>query len=170
MSDGTSAPAATADRESGAGRDDRMELRLWLRLLTCSTMIERRMHAMLREYFATTLPRFDMLAQLERAPEGMTMGELSARLMVSNGNITSLVERLAEEGLIRRTPSPTDRRSHRVTLTQDGRRVFGAMSTTHARWIDDLLSGVTREDKARLYDLLGKLKTSVKSHVTKDMP
>jgi DNA-binding MarR family transcriptional regulator len=158
--------SATTDRETAAGRDDRLELRLWLRLLTCSTLIERRMRAMLREQFETTLPRFDMLAQLERSPEGLTMGELSARLMVSNGNITGLVDRLVEEGAIRRTPSPTDRRSSRVNLTPEGRKLFATMSSAHARWIDDLLAGVGREDKARLYDLLGKLKSSAKAPPT----
>lgn len=156
-------PAHASDRESAAGRDDRLELRLWLRLLTCSTLVERRMRAMLREQFETTLPRFDMLAQLDRTPEGMTMGELSARLMVSNGNITGLVDRLVEEGAIKRVPSQTDRRSSRVSLTQDGRKLFAVMSTAHARWIDDLFAGIGREDKARVYDLLGKLKTSVKT-------
>lgn len=159
----TQAALLASDRESAAGRDDRLELRLWLRLLTCSTLIERRMRAMLREQFETTLPRFDMLAQLERVPDGMTMGELSARLMVSNGNITGLVDRLVEEGSLRRTPSQTDRRSSRVSLTSEGRKLFAAMSAAHARWIDDLFAGIGREDKARLFDLLGKLKLSVKS-------
>jgi len=153
---------STADRESAAGRDDRLELRLWLRLLTCSTMIERQMRAMLRQEFETTLPRFDVLAQLERVSEGMTMGELSQRLMVSNGNITGLVDRLVEEGAIRRLPSQTDRRSTRVSLTPEGRKIFAAMSSAHAQWIDQVFAGVGREDKLRLYDLLGKLKGSAR--------
>lgn len=164
MSDpSTSMLPAAGDRESAAGRDDRLELRLWLRLLTCSTLIERRIRGALRERFETTLPRFDVLAQLERAPDGMTMGELSTRLMVSNGNITGLVDRLVEEGLLRRQPSPTDRRSSRVSVTPEGRKAFGAMSAAHAHWIDELFAGMNRDDKARLYDLLSKLKTSVRT-------
>lgn len=151
------------DRESALARDDKLELRVWLRLLTCANLIEGRVRAGLREEFGITLPRFDLLAQLDRAPEGLTMGELSGRLMVSNGNITGLTDRLVAEGLVARLPSRADRRQSRVRLTPAGKRAFDAMTPTHERWIDDMLAGLTRAEMAQLLDLLAKLKRSVQS-------
>lgn len=156
------APAAT-DRESAVLRDDKLELRVWLRLLTCANLIEGRVRAGLRETFDITLPRFDLLAQLDRAPDGLTMSELSDRLMVSNGNITGLVDRLASEGLIMRAPSPSDRRRNRVKLTPAGKRAFDAMTPIHERWIDDLFAGLTRGEMGELLALLAKLKLSLQS-------
>jgi DNA-binding MarR family transcriptional regulator len=156
------APAQN-DRESALVRDDKLELRVWLRLLTCANLIEGHVRAGLRETFSITLPRFDLLAQLDRAPDGLTMGELSDRLMVSNGNITGLVDRLVTEGLIARAPSPSDRRRSRVKLTPAGKRAFDAMTPVHERWVDDLLAGLSRTEMADLLALLAKLKRSVQA-------
>ena len=158
------APVSSAtDRESALARDDKLELRVWLRLLTCANLIESRVRAGLREDFQITLPRFDLLAQLDRAPDGLTMGELSDRLMVSNGNITGLVERLVSEGSIARAPAPGDRRRSRVKLTPAGKRAFDAMTPTHERWIDDLFAGLSRSEMADLLALLAKLKRSIQA-------
>src|SRR5262249_31496869 len=109
-------------------------VRTWIRLLMCSHMIESQVRGRLREEFATTLPRFDVLAQLERTfraePRGLTMGELSRRLMVSNGNLTGLTARLLREKLVERVPSP-DRRTQRVRLTPSGKRAFDRMAAAH---------------------------------------
>ena len=153
--------ADIADRESGLARGDKLELRVWLRLLTCSNLIETRVRAGLRESFGVTLPRFDVLAQLDRAPDGLSMGELSDRLMVSNGNVTGLVDRLVGEGLVARLPSPADRRQNRVKLTPAGKRAFDAMTPAHERWVDDLLAGLSRAEMAPLLELLAKLKRSI---------
>ncbi len=150
------------DRESALMSDDKLELKLWLRLLTCSSLIQGEVRARLREAFATTLPRFDLLAQLDRAPDGLTMGELSSRLMVSNGNVTGLTEALVREGLVSRLPEPDDRRSLRIRLTAAGKRAFDAMTPTHERWIDQMMAGLTRAEKAHLLALLGKLKASAR--------
>jgi DNA-binding MarR family transcriptional regulator len=149
------------DRESGLARDDKLELRVWLRLLTCANLVEGQVRNGLRETFEITLPRFDLLAQLDRAPEGLTMGELSNRLMVSNGNVTGLTERLVSEGLVARLPSPRDRRESRVKLTAQGKRIFDRMTPVHERWIDELFAGLSRAEMAQLLDLLGKLKSSL---------
>lgn len=149
------------DRESGLARDDKLELRVWLRLLTCANLVEGQVRNGLRETFDITLPRFDLLAQLDRAPEGLTMGDLSNRLMVSNGNVTGLTERLVSEGLVARLPSPRDRRESRVKLTAQGKRVFDRMTPVHERWIDELFAGLNRTEMAQLLDLLGKLKSSL---------
>jgi DNA-binding MarR family transcriptional regulator len=153
-------PAAN-DRETATHRDDKLELRLWLRLLTCSSLIERNVRTALRARFGTTLPRFDLLAQLDRAPDGLTMSELSARMMVSNGNITGLADRLIEEGLVKRTPSARDRRSAHLSLTPSGKRAFDEMTPEHEAWIDTMMAGLSRQEMQQLFGLLGKLKTSV---------
>jgi DNA-binding MarR family transcriptional regulator len=151
------------DRESALLSDDKLELKLWLRLLTCSSLIEAEVRARLRETFATSLPRFDLLAQLDRAPVGLTMGELSSRLMVSNGNVTGLTDALVREGLVSREPEPEDRRSLRIRLTETGKRSFDAMTPTHEQWIDRMMAGLSRAEMAHLLELLGKLKQSVRS-------
>ena len=103
-----------ADRESAVASDDKLELKVWLRLLTCANLIEGQVRNLLRENFATTLPRFDLLAQLDRAPDGLTMGELSSRLMVTNGNVTALADALVREGLVSRARHPSGRPPRRA--------------------------------------------------------
>src|SRR5262245_26239746 len=110
--------------------DHEAELRLWLRLLTCTTLIEGEVRSRLREVFDVTLPRFDLMAQLDKAPAGMTLGELSQRMMVSNGNVTGLAERLVAQGLVERRTAPNDRRAQLVNLTAEGRRAFRSMART----------------------------------------
>ena len=120
-----SARAESVDAEFKVEQDPdrhRAELRLWLRLLTCANLIEAEIRKRLREQFGTTLPRFDLMAQLERAPAGILLGEVSRRMMVSTGNVTGLVERLAQEGAIERLVSERDRRAVRVRLTPRGIR------------------------------------------------
>jgi DNA-binding MarR family transcriptional regulator len=141
--------------------DHGAELRLWLRLLTCSTLIETEIRRRLREKFDCTLPRFDLMAQLERARDGMVLGELSRRMMVSPGNMTALVERLVESGHISRTTLPADRRVHIVALTSFGRAEFKTMADEHAEWIAELLGGISAKDVDALLERLGRLKGSI---------
>jgi DNA-binding MarR family transcriptional regulator len=136
-------------------------LRLWLRLLTCTLMIERRIKSRLRERFDTTLPRFDLMAQLERAPGGLTMSELSRRLMVTGGNVTGLVDPLVAAGLVERLAVPGDRRAAAVRLTSRGRRAFLAMAGEHERWVIAMMAGVSERDRGELAALLARLKQSV---------
>jgi DNA-binding MarR family transcriptional regulator len=147
--------------------EGKQALRLWLRLLTCSTMVEQRMRQLLKEEFNTTLPRFDLLAALDRAEGGLTMGELSRWLMVSNGNVTGVADRLEAEGLIKRTPSPDDRRTQIVTITEKGRKDFKSMATAHESWIKELFSDLSSADVESLMDLLTRAKQSVVKN-TKD--
>lgn len=141
------------------------ELRLWLRLLTCSTLIETEVRRRLREEFDFTLPRFDLLAQLERAPEGMVLGEVSKRMMVSAGNITSLVDRLVQSGHILRTTSPTDRRVQVISLTPYGHAEFRKMAARHGDWIGNLFGGLSQRDSAALMKELAKLKRSIRAEL-----
>ncbi|SDG75368.1 MarR family winged helix-turn-helix transcriptional regulator [Roseospirillum parvum] len=157
-------PADTPrDRENAVADDAALEVRLWLRLLTCTTLIEREIRTGLGRDFRSTLPRFDALAQLERAEargETLSMGELSRRMMVSNGNVTGLVDRLVDEGLVERLAAPKDRRTQIVRLTPAGHSHFGKMAPVHHDWVRRMMAQVPRQDLARLHDLLGTLKRS----------
>ncbi len=143
-------------------RDDHHEsLRLWLRLLSCSTLIENHIRQRLQGEFATTLPRFDLMAQLERCPDGLKMGELSKRLMVTGGNVTGITDMLENEGLVARVIDSRDRRAFRVKLTPSGERMFKKMAAEHERWIVDLLDGLPSRGKEQLAALLHNLKIHV---------
>lgn len=142
--------------------DHQAEVRLWLRLLTCTTLIEGEVRTRLRQQFEVTLPRFDLMAQLQRMPQGMTLGELSRRMMVSNGNITGLVERLVGLALVERISNPDDRRAAFVRLTPAGHRSFAQMAERHAEWIAELFQGLSDGDIAHLMRLLARLKQSVR--------
>ncbi len=149
------------DAESRVSHADHKALRLWLRLFTCSTMIERGIRLRLRERFGITLARFDYLAQLARSPAGLRMQELSRRLMVTDGNVTGLTRELAAEGLVERRPGPTDRRVHMVRLTPKGRRTFGAMALVHERWVVDRLAALDAAERDALHASLGRLKRAL---------
>jgi DNA-binding MarR family transcriptional regulator len=146
------------DLESRLSDDDHQALKLWLRLLSCTTRVEDRIRQRLRQEFGTTLPRFDLLAQLERHPDGLTMRALSQRLMVTGGNVTGITDQLEAEGLVQRETRPEDRRSFIVRLTPQGRRQFKRMAATHEGWIVELFAGWTPAQKTQVQDLLGLLK------------
>ncbi len=156
------------DRETKASErpgDHKEELRLWLRMLTCSTLIEREIRTRLREEFRTTLPRFDLMAQLEKSATGMTVGEVSQRLMVSNGNVTTVVSGLVEEGLIDKRPAPHDRRVQVISLTAQGRKQFRAMAERHEAWIADVFADLPAPDIAALMRLLSSTKISIQKAI-----
>ena len=149
------------DRESRVKEGDHEALRLWLRLLTCTNLIEGAIRSELRRGFDCTLPRFDLMAQLERHPEGLRMGELSRRLMVTGGNVTGITDQLVREGLVTREAPPDDRRAFVVTLTPAGRKAFQRMAQAHEEWVVGLLDSLTAGERRQLYALLAKLKTGV---------
>ncbi|GHC87579.1 MarR family transcriptional regulator [Pseudorhodoferax aquiterrae] len=146
------------DLEARAHSEHPQELRLWLRMLTCTQQVERQIRARLRTQFATTLPRFDLMAQLERVPAGLKMRELSARLMVTGGNVTGITDQLVAEGLVERVDVEGDRRAYRVRLTARGRAQFRAMAQQHEQWIVEAFAGLGARDIATLHKLLGKVK------------
>jgi DNA-binding MarR family transcriptional regulator len=139
------------------------ELRLWLRLLTCANLVEAGIRKRLADQFDTTLPRFDLLAQLERSPKGMTLGDLSRRMMVTNGNVTGLADRLVQQGLLKRTPLPQDRRVQIVKLTPKGHSQFSKMAAAHENWIAEQFGQLSAKEINELWRTLGKLKESIKS-------
>jgi DNA-binding MarR family transcriptional regulator len=138
-------------------------LRLWLRMLTCTQLIETQVRTRLREQFDTTLPRFDLMAQLERAPDGLKMNELSRRMMVTGGSVTGITDQLVSEGLVERVAVPDDRRAFRIKLTAKGRKQFIAMAHQHESWIVDAFAGLTDKEITTLHTLLGKVKATAQT-------
>lgn len=129
-------------------------LRLWLRLLRVVREVEHRLRDNFRSDFDTTLPRFDMLAALSRHPDGLKMSELSGVLRVSNGNVTGIADRLAEEGLVERQPVPGDRRAMRLMLTPNGEVEFARQAKAHEIWINDMLTGVSADEARAMAERL----------------
>ncbi|MEY4663898.1 MAG: hypothetical protein RLZZ239_2371 [Pseudomonadota bacterium] len=151
----------SVDMEVRAHADHHASLRLWLRLLSASTRIEDTIRQRLREQFGITLPRFDLMAQLEREPEGC---ELSRRMMVTGGNVTSIVDQLEKEQLVVRQMQANDRRSYTVSLTPAGRAAFAAMAKAHEGWVVELLSPLTARQQQQLHSFLGTLKSGNATH------
>ena len=149
------------DHETRVTDDDHLALRLWLRLLSCTNLIEAPLRARVREQHASTLPRFDLMAQLDRHPQGLKMRELSQRLMVTGGSVTGLTDKLVAEGLVERRDDARDRRACTVHLTAEGRRQFAAMAREHEQWVIGLLGGLPHERQQQLFELLGELKRSL---------
>jgi DNA-binding MarR family transcriptional regulator len=152
---------ANADHEFRAHADQHASLRLWLRLLSCTTRVEDKIRQKLRESFDITLPRFDLMAQLERHPDGLSMGELSRRMMVTGGNITTIVDQLEKEKLVIRVVGVNDRRSFTVKLTKAGKDAFTDMAIAHEAWVADLFEGLSVSQQTELYTLLGAMKKNL---------
>ncbi|MCX8005242.1 MAG: MarR family transcriptional regulator [Burkholderiaceae bacterium] len=157
---------AALGHEARALDSDHAQLKLWLRMLASTMQIEAEIRRRLRRAFGVSLARFDYMAQLHRRPEGLKMRELSARLMVTGGNVTGLTDELEREGLVAREASPADRRAWIVRLTPKGRRAFETMAREHERWILELFGGLTAAEIRQLYALLGRLR----AHLTQRQP
>jgi DNA-binding MarR family transcriptional regulator len=147
------------DHETRLSSEDHMALRLWLRLLTCANLIETSIRRRLQQEFDLTLPRFDLLAQLDRV-DGLKMSELSRRLMVTSGNVTGIADQLERDGWLSREADSEDRRATRLRLTDYGRRRFRALAKIHESWVIELMSSLDRDEQRELQRLLGKLKQS----------
>ena len=147
--------------EARSSSDDHHSLRLWLRLLACSTDIETEIRKRLRARFGITLARFDYLAQLHRHPDGLRMSALSRYLMVTGGNVTGLTDELVKDALVQREAEPGDRRSYRVALTPKGRKAFEKIAGEHERWVVELFGGIGEAERHQLYGLLGGLRVQL---------
>jgi len=158
------------DLESRLTSDHHQSLKLWLRMLSCTTKIEAEIRSRLRAQFGITLPRFDLMAQLERYPEGLRMGELSRRMMVTGGNVTGITDQLEQEKLVMRVPDPKDGRAYSVKLTPAGREAFADMAHVHEGWVAELLQEMTVDEKGQLIDLLSRMKDQLYAREAKDKP
>lgn len=141
----------------------RQRLRLWLQMLKAVRHVEGSLREKLRNGYETTLPRFDVLAALHAEPAGMKMSELSEHLVVSNGNVTGVVERLVSEGLVARQNLETDRRAFLVQITEKGRTLMDAMTSEHLGWIDDMFNEVSETDAARGISIMLDIRHKAKS-------
>ena len=158
--------SAAVGMDSRLTHDHHESLRLWLRLLNCTHLVETHVRKALARQFKTTLPRFDLMAQLERAPQGLQMGELSRRMLVTGGNVTGIVDQLERGGLLVRTEDPADRRAYRVKLTKEGRRLFAQMAAEHETWIVQLFSGIPKREQRALTESL----TRLRGQLTRETP
>ncbi len=147
--------------EGRARSGDHAKLKLWLRMLSCTTQVEAEIRRRLRARFGITLARFDYMAQLYRHRDGLKMRELSRYLMVTGGNVTGLTDDLETDGLVAREGSPTDRRAWIVRLTPKGRRSFESMANEHEQWILELFASLDDGVVKRLHDELGKLRVQL---------
>jgi DNA-binding MarR family transcriptional regulator len=166
--DGNQAAEASVDLEfivQGAKAGQKLELRLWLRMLSTTKLISQEVRRRLRAEFNRTLPQFDLLAQLFREPEGLRLGELSKRTMVTNGNVTGLIDRLVAEGLIVRETLGGDRRVTVARLSKRGSAVFAEMAEAHEGWLRDMMGEVDVTTRRTLLAHLAALKASVGNHV-----
>ena len=148
-----------------SGTRGKQSLRLWLRLLACENLIEQTVRARLRIAFDITLPQFDVLSELEHAGSALTMSQLSQKLMVSNGNVTGVVDRLERDGHVRRQASATDRRVQYIELTDQGVALFREMASEHERWIENLFGDLSASEIRILINGLGKAKDSIAAHL-----
>ena len=151
------------DLEERANDEHADALRLWLRMLTCTQLMEKQLRGQLRDAFNTTLPRFDLMAQLERAPNGLKMRELSQRMMVTGGSVTGITDQLVAEGLVERSTPGDDRRAYLVRLTPAGRTSFAAMARAHEGWVVQAFAQLGSQDIAALHSLLGRVKKSLQT-------
>ena len=158
------------DMEARVHSEHPEALRLWLRLLTCTQLIEKQVRSQLRAQFETTLPRFDLMAQLERSPDGLKMNELSRRMMVTGGNVTGVTDQLVREGLVERIDVDGDRRAWRVRLTPPGRAVFADMARQHETWIVAAFDDLSAREMETLHRLLGKVKQRQMSRTNEELP
>lgn len=152
---------ATSDTETRATSEHAPELRLWLRLLACTNLIENQIRSHLHVEFDITLPRFDLMSQLERSPQGLKMSELSKRMMVTNGNVTGITDQLVAEGLVVRENNPADRRAYIVKFTPEGCSSFRKMTDSHEKRVGLLFHEMPEQQRRQIYDLLAMLKSSV---------
>lgn len=155
-------------RKPRTARSGSLELRVWLRLLRCSNIISRRLRRNLKETFALTLPRFDLLAQVGRSPPGPSLGELSRRLLVTKGNITDIVTRLETEDLIERRRDETDARIQYVFLTESGEALLNDILPLHDKWLRDVMDDLSRQDLNTLYEALGILSRALREKERQD--
>jgi DNA-binding MarR family transcriptional regulator len=140
---------------------------LWLRLLDTTTVVEKAIRSYLKDRCESTLPRFDVMAALDRAGRPLSMTELSNRLLVSNGNVTGVIARLSDAGLVERAADAEDKRSLRVSLTSLGRRKFQRMARMHEQLVDDVFGGLTDSEISRLLTLATELNRSVHASLSK---
>ncbi len=155
-------PEPLNKKNDAQGKD---ALRMWLRLLNCESMVEQYLRTRLREHYAITLPQFDVLAKLDYMGSALTMSELSNHLMVSNGNITGVVDRLVRDGLVERSATPDDRRVQLISLSKKGGKEFRQMAAAHENWIREIFESIDNTSMREITDLLSEAGETIKTTI-----
>ena len=153
------------DFETRSSANDHLDLRLWLRMMALHKLITSEARRRLRASFGMSLSRFDLMAQLHGCREGLRMGEISSRLMVTTGNITALTDELEAEGYVERIADPRSRRAYLVRLTPKGKKAFSAAAKANEAWISEFFSILSDREKERLYEMLGRQKAFIQTRV-----
>lgn len=148
-------PLVTSTPQPGKER-----LRLWIRILRVSRLIEAELRDKLKTEFDTTLPRFDVMAALYREPDGMLMSDLSRYLLVSNGNVTGIVDRLVADGFVVRALREGDRRTSVVSLTKTGRAFFAKMASVHEGWVNARFADINEDEAHELASVLHSFRSN----------
>ena len=156
--------------EARSATGDHAALKLWLRMLACTTQVEGEIRRRLRVRFDTSLPRFDYMAQLYREPAGLRMKDLSSHLMVSGANVTAITDELERDGFVARSSSPTDRRSWILQMTPKGRQQFEVMAKEHEQWVLELFGSLDASTVAQMYRQLGELRVHVLNSQSEALP
>ena len=161
MNASLSTATAKALREPAGNEHVGDPAQLWLSLLGCAALIRQQINRNLRQEFAISIARFELLAQLEHEPDGLKMSEISERMMVSNGNVTALTDQLVADGLVMRHAIPGDRRAHAIRLTAAGREQYAAIACRHRGWMSEMFDGLGHAERASLHTLLGRLRNGM---------
>ncbi|MET0278760.1 MAG: MarR family transcriptional regulator [Pseudorhodoplanes sp.] len=147
----------------------KVDLQLWVRLLACGHSAEQRVKNRIKENFGINQTQFNLLSQLDRAPEGIRMGEVARRTVVTGSNVTAVVDDLEQRGLVQRQAVQGDRRATVITLTEAGRKAFAQMAPIHADWIEEIFAKMAKHEKRQLIDQLDALKAAMRATLSKSL-
>lgn len=162
----TADSSTTSRRRKSSRSRSKESVRVWLRLLSCESVVEQQLRTLFRSRFSVTLPQFDVLSELERAGSPLTMSQLSRELMVSNGNVTGVIDRLEKSGLVDRSRAEHDRRIQFIRLTPQGRKQFNEMARCHEAWLEALFADIAVSDLQALQESLVRLRNAVRSQAS----
>lgn len=113
-----------------------------------------------------SIPQFDVLSTLTEA-EGLSQSDLAARLYVTKGNVSGLIDRLVEAGLVERRNAPDDRRSNAVFLTLKGRKLAEEGITLQKAFVTDTIGTIAQGELDRLDCLLIQWRDAVRDRKAK---
>ncbi len=147
----------------------RADLQLWVRLLACAHGAEQRVKNRIKENFGLNQTQFNLLSQLDRAPDGIRMGEIARRTVVTGSNVTAVVDDLQQRGLVTREVAKGDRRATVIRLTPAGRSLFAEIAPVHAGWIEEIFAGLAETEKRDLVQRLDGLKTAMRATLSKSL-
>ena len=130
-------------------------LRLWISLARCYATFARAISLKVQEY-GLTPPQFGVLEALYHLGP-LSLGDLAGKLLVTGGNITYVMDRLEDQGLVYRERSPADRRVVQAKLTSEGRRLIEEAFPGHVDYVEHLTRHLSPGERTELRRLLRAL-------------